>query len=85
MTLDEFDIDLKEHVGVIDISKNNRMYVQDLNKGASLFNNEEISVREIEHKYGEYKGNTIAKKLSTSIAKIIRDENSDILKILTSS
>ncbi|PHS31982.1 MAG: hypothetical protein COA92_07335 [Sulfurovum sp.] len=85
LSIDEFDIDLKEHIGVIDISKDNRMYVQSLDEGASLFNDEEVSATVVDHSHGAYKSNTVAHKLSTSIAKIIHDENSDILKVLTST
>jgi len=85
LTLDEFSIDIKEHIGYIDISKDNRMYVKSQDEGASLFLDDELSATVIEHGYGEYKSNGIAKKLATGIAKIIRDENEDILKIMTST
>ena len=85
LSLDEFSIELTEHIGVIDISKDNRMYVQSLDEGASLFNDEEVSATMVEHKHGAYKSDREAHKLAVGIAKIIYDENSDILKIITST
>ena len=57
------------------------MFVQSLDEGTSLFNDEEVSATVVDHTYGAYKSNTEAKKLSTGIAKIIHDENGDILKV----
>jgi len=84
LTLDEFSIDITEHIGYIDISKDNRMFVKSRDENDSLFSDDELSATVIEHTYGEYKSNNIAKKLATGIAKIIRDENEEILKIVTS-
>jgi len=85
LSLDEFSIELQEHIGVIDIADDNRVYVKSLDAGTSLFNDDEVTATIVEHKYGGYQSNMVAKKLSTSIAKIIRTEASDILKILDST
>ena len=84
LTFDEFSIDIKEKIGYIDISKSNKMFVKSKDDGASLFPDENLTATVIEHGYGEYKSNTVAKKLANSIAKIIRDESEDILKIIDS-
>ena len=81
LTLDEFDIDLKERVGVIDISDNNKIIKDRIDRTDTLFPASEVNEETAEHKYGSFQGNTIAKKLATTIAKIIRDENEEILQI----
>jgi len=84
LTLDEFDIDLKEHIAKIDISKDNRMFVQSLDEGVSLFEDDEVGATVVEHKFGEFQQNVVAKKLATSIAKLINLENSMILQAIDS-
>lgn len=84
LTLDEFDIDLKEHIGKIDISSDNRMYIKSLDKGSSLFSDDELGATVVEHKYGEFQQSIVAKKLATSIAKLINLENSTILQAIDS-
>jgi len=84
LTLDEFDIDIKEHIGKIDISSNNRIRVEPLDKGASLFPDDELGATMVEHKYGEFQQNIVAKKLATSIAKLINSENSTVLQAIDS-
>ncbi len=81
LTLDEFDIDLKERVGVIDISTGNKIITDRLDRADTLFPVSELNEGTAEHKYESYKGNTLAKKLANDIAKIIRDENEEILQI----
>jgi type III restriction enzyme len=81
LTLDEFDIDLKERVGIIDISTNNKIVKDRLDIQQTLFPIDELQEDTEEHKYGSFKGNVVAKKLATTIAKIIRDENEEILEV----
>jgi len=85
LTLDEFDIDLKERVGVIDISTSNKIVKNRLDMKDTLFPASEVNEDVDEHKYGSFKGNAVAKKLATSIAKIIRDENEEILQVYGSN
>jgi len=85
LTLDDFRVDIKEYIGLIDISKDNKMLVESKDRGVSLFPDEDLTATVIEHGYGEFKSNTVAKKLATDIAKIIRDENDTILKIISST
>lgn len=84
LTLDEFNIDLKEHTTKIDISDDNRMFVQSLEEGVSLFKDDELSATIVEHKYGEFQQDVLAKSLATSIAKLISLENSTILQAIDS-
>jgi len=84
LTFDEFSIDIKEQIGYIDISKSNKMFVKSKDEGASLFSENDLTATVIEHGYGEYKSNNVAKKLANGIAEIIRDESEDILKIIDS-
>ncbi len=81
LTLDEFDIDLKERVGIIDISTSNKIVKDRLDVQETLFPTSEVREGTEEHKYGSFKSNEAAKKLATSIAKIIRDENEEILQV----
>ena len=87
LTLDEFDINLHEHIGKIDITKNNKVSVKEVTKQNNLFDAGENSY--VSDVINEYKVNSNEKKniakLSVNISKIIRDENSDILKILNSN
>jgi len=78
--LDKLDIELKESVGVIDISNSNKIVKDRLDVEDTLFPATEVN-EEVEHKFGSFKGNEVAKKLATSIAKIIRDENEEILQV----
>jgi type III restriction enzyme len=87
LTLDEFDINLNEHIGKIDITKNNKVSVKEITEQNNLFDAGENSY--VSDVINEYKVNIDEKKniakLSVNISKIIRDENSDILKILNSN
>jgi len=87
LTLDEFNVDLNEHIAKIDITKNNKIDIKEITQQHTLFDKEENNY--IAEVINEYKVNTDEKKniakLSVSISKLIRDENSDILKILSSS
>lgn len=80
LTEDEFDIDLIERSVLIDISDNSKIIKERIDVNESLFGTGEIK-EELEHKYGSYQGNVVAKKLATSIAKLIRDENEEVLQI----
>jgi len=85
LTEDEFSVDLKEHIGKIDISDtNNRMVFDSGEDESSLFSNDTMTATIIEHQYGSYKSNTVIKKLTGSIAKLIAKENSNVLKVLDS-
>jgi len=81
LTEDEFDIDLVERTAIIDISANSKIVKERLDVQETLFGADDIQEDVTEHKYGSYKGNAVAKKLATSIAKLIRDENEEILQI----
>jgi len=81
LTLDEFDIDLKERVGMIDISSSNKIVKERMDVVETLFPNGEINEEIEAHKYGSYQGDVLAKKLTKSIAKIIRLEREEILQI----
>ncbi len=84
LTVDEFNIDITEHIGVIDIV-NNKMKINSQKEiEHSLFKQENLSSMVNEHKLGEYKNNALAKRLSITIAKIIRDENEEVLKVISS-
>lgn len=87
LTLDEFDINLNEHIGKIDITKNNKVSVKEIGRQNNLFDAGENSY--VSDVINEYKVNANEKKniakLSVNTSKIIRDENSDILKILNSN
>jgi len=85
LTVDEFDIDLVERSAIIDISDNSRIIKERIDVKESLFDTGEVNEKIVEHKYGTYQGNTVAKKLATSIAKLIRDENEEILQIYGSN
>ncbi len=63
------------------ISSNNKIIKDRIDKTDTLFSISEVNEETAEHKYGSFQGNTIAKKLATTIAKIIRDENEEILQI----
>ncbi len=85
LNINEFNINIKEHIGKIDISnKDSRMYVESLDKGTSLFTDDELGATMIEHKYGEFQQSVLAKKLATRIAKLINLENSTILQAIDS-
>ena len=81
LTEDEFDIDLIERSVLIDISDNSKIIKERIDVQESLFGTGEVNEETVEHKYGAYQGNVVAKKLATSIAKLIRDENEEILQI----
>ena len=85
LTLDEFDIDLKERVGIIDISSGNKIVKDRLDVQETLFSASEVNEETAEHKYGAYKGNDVAKKLSKSIGKIIRDEHEEVVQVYGST
>ena len=81
LTLDEFDIDLKERVGMIDISSSNKIIKERVDVAESLFPASEVNEETEGHKYGSLQADNVAQKLSKSIAKIIRIEHEDILQI----
>ena len=81
LTLDEFDIDLKERVGIIDISSGNKIIKDRIDRTDTLFSVSDVNEDTAEHKYDSHKGNEAARKLAMSIAKIIRDENEEILQV----
>jgi len=81
LTLDEFDIDLKEEVGMIDISSNNKIIKERVDVPQSLFPASEVNDEVEAHKYGSSQADNVAQKLSKSIAKIIRIEHEEILQV----
>lgn len=87
LTRDEFDITLNEHIGKIDITQSNKVLVKEVTQEYSLFDKDENSY--VSDVINEYKVDVDDKKniakLSVNISKIIRDENSDVLKILSSN
>lgn len=90
LTLDEFHININEHIGQIDITKNNKLSIKEVTQQNSLFDEQENSyVSDVINEYGMKKDDNLIRaniaKLSVSISKIIRDENSDIVKILGSN
>jgi type III restriction enzyme len=87
LTLDEFNVNIHEHIGQIDITKNNKLSIKEVTQQNSLFDEQENSyVSDVINKYGiKIDDKTNIAKLSVNISKIIRDENSDILKIIGSN
>jgi type III restriction enzyme len=85
LTEDEFDIDLIERSVLIDISDNSKIIKERIDVQESLFGTGEVNEETVEHKFGTHQGNAVAKKLATSIAKLIRDENEEILQIYGST
>ena len=87
LTIDEFNVDLHEHLAKIDMTKDNKVLVKEVTPENTLFDMEENNyVRDVINEYGlKVDDKAIIAKLSVSISKIIRDENSDILKILSSN
>jgi type III restriction enzyme len=84
LSQEEFNIDLKEQVGKIDISaRTNQVTHETINDEASLFKDEPTNSI-MEHQYGGYKSNAIAKKLGIEIAKLIVKEDNSVLKVLDS-
>lgn len=81
LTLDEFDIDLKEKVGMIDISSSNKIIKERVDVTESLFPTSEVKEEVEGHKYGSLQADNVAQKLSKSIAKIIRIEHEEILQV----
>ena len=82
---DEFDIDLIERSVLIDISKNSKIIKERIDVQESLFGTGEVNDETAEYKYGTHQGDAVAKRLATSIAKLIRDENEEILQIYGST
>jgi len=87
LTLDEFNVNIAEHIGQIDITQNNKLLIKEVTPQNSLFDAEENSyVSDVINEYGiKIDDKVIIAKLSVKISKIIRDENSDILKVLSSN
>lgn len=89
LSIDEFDIDLLEHIGKIDITKNNKLIIEDVDYGIGQGSFDYADNDYISDVINEYKVDVNDKqdiaKLSVNISKIIRDENSDIVKMLGSS
>jgi len=87
LTLDEFNVDLHEHLGKIDITKDNKLSLKEVTPQNTLFDIEENNyVKDVINEYGlKVDDKATIAKLSVNISKIIRDENSDILKILGSN
>jgi len=87
LTLDEFNVNVHEHIGQIDITKNNKLSIKEVTTQNSLFDEQENNyVSDVINEYGikiDDKSNIA--KLSVNISKIIRDENSDILKIISTN
>lgn len=85
LNLDEFNIELNEHLGVIDVENNKVRNKEFTNKELSLF--DDVDNEEMKTIINKHKVNMNMQeisKLSISIAKIIVDENRDILKIIDS-
>jgi type III restriction enzyme len=87
LTLDEFSVNIVEHIGQIDITQNNKLLIKEVTQQNSLFDAGENSyVSDVINEYGiKVDDKVIIAKLSVNISKIIRDENSDILKVLSSN
>ena len=87
LTLDEFNVNIHEHIGQIDITKNNKLSIKEVTQQNSLFDEQENSyVSDVINEYGiKIDDKTNIAKLSVHISKIIRDENSNILKIIGSN
>ena len=82
---DEFDIDLIERSVLIDISQNSKIIKERIDVQETLFGTGKVNDETAEYKYGTHQGDVVAKRLSTSIAKLIRDENEEILQIYGST
>jgi type III restriction enzyme len=87
LTLDEFNVNIDEHIGQIDITKNNKLSIKEVTIQHSLFDEQENNyVSDVINEYGiKVNNKSNIAKLAVSISKIIRDENSDILKIISTN
>lgn len=90
LTLDEFNVNIDKHIGQIDITKNNKLSIKEVTIQNSLFDTQENSyVSDVINEYGIKVDDNLIRvniaKLSVTISKIIRDDNSDILKIISSN
>lgn len=86
LTESEFNIELNEHLGIIDIENDKLRKREVTAEQQSLFDiqeNEDVKKVLNEHIMNSENKETIA-KLSVSIAKIVVDENRDILRVLES-
>ena len=85
LNLDEFNIELNEHLGIIDVENNKIRNKELTNQELSLFDDlENEEMKTIINKHKINMNMQEVSKLSISIAKIIVDENRDILKIIDS-
>jgi len=86
LTLDEFSVNIEEHIGEIDITQSNKLSIIEVTTQNSLFDAQENSyISDVINEYGikvDNKSNIA--KLSVGISKLIRDENSKILNIISS-
>jgi type III restriction enzyme len=87
LSIDEFDINLENHIGKIDINKNNKVVYDEITtQSLPLYEKEDNYVSDVINEYGlKVDDKQLIRKLAVTISKIIRDENSDILKIIDSN
>jgi len=87
LTIDEFNLNIDEHIGQIDISNNNKLSIKEVTEQNSLFDEQENSyVNDVINGYCMKVDNkSKISKLGVSISKIIRDEDSNIVKVLGSN